>query len=222
MDQAAPTQFRMPAALPVDLPVTEPRLVRASAEALTGYGTVVTDPNDHKVEIVQWPAQGWRPIDPGTGDEAGTTEGIFSFWWQGEVLYGRNEAVADQYLLGWSCDPALASESAPEKARDQVRLWHVNYHPDGGQLFYPLDGTPFVVPLAKPGDDLKPEDFVAFYCDGSFGVCIHPGIWHEGVFPLAPKARFFDKQGRVHARVSCNLPKEFGRLLAVPLREPSP
>ena len=99
-------------------------------------------------------------------------------------------------------------------------IWHVNYHPDGGQMFYPLDGQPFVVPLALPGDDVKPEDFVAFYCDGSFGVCIHPNIWHEGVFPLSEPARFFDRQGKVHARVSCNFPREFGRLLSVPLREP--
>jgi ureidoglycolate lyase len=221
MNHAPMPTFRKPLDLPADLPVVVPPLVHATRSSLEGYGTLVTDPDRHAVEIVRWPAQGWRPIDPGTGDEAGTTEGIISFWWRGEVLYGRNEAVTDQYLLGWATDPAQASEGAPSIAREEVRLWHVNYHPDGGQLFYPLDGLPFVVPLAKPGDDLKPEDFVAFYCDGSFGVCIHPGIWHEGVFPLAPKARFFDKQGRVHARVSCHLAREFGILLAVPLREPA-
>jgi ureidoglycolate lyase len=220
MNHAPASPYRTPSAIPAGLSVYEPRLVPASPEALEGYGTLVTDPDHHKVEIVRWPAQGWRPIDPGTGDEAGTTEGVFSFWWQGEVLYGRNEAVADQYLLGWACDPAKADERAATKAHEEVRLWRVNYHPDGGQLFYPLDGTPFVVPLAKPGDDLRPDDFVAFYFDGSVGVCIHPGIWHEGVFPLAERARFFDKQGKVHARVSCNLAQEFRKLLRVPLREP--
>ena len=82
---------------------------------------------------------GLAAIDPDTGDEAGTTEGIFSFWWQGEVLYGRNEAVKDGYLLGWSRDPAHASETAANPDRSRILLWHVNYHPDGGQLFYPLD-----------------------------------------------------------------------------------
>jgi len=33
-----------------------------------------------------------------------------------------------------------------------------------------------VTALANTGDDMKPEDWVAFYCDGSFGVCIHAGI----------------------------------------------
>jgi ureidoglycolate lyase len=73
------------------------------------------------------------------------------------------------------------------------------------------------VPVALPGDDLKPETFVAFWSDGSFGIYIHPGIWHEGVFPVTPTGRFFDKQGKVHARVSCDLAREFGLLLAVPL-----
>jgi len=71
-------------------------------------------------------------------------------------------------------DPSVHREG------DSVLLWHVNYHPDGGQLFWPLDGKPFVVPVALPGDDVKPEDFVAFRSDGSFGIYIHPNIWHEG------------------------------------------
>ena len=91
-------------------------------------------------------------------------------------------------------------------------------HPDGGQLFFPLDATPFVVPLALPGDDLKPEQFISFYFDGSCGLYINPDIWHEGVFPLAERGRFFDKQGKVHARISTDFPQEFGCLLSIPLR----
>ena len=106
---------------------------------------------------------------------------------------------------------------ASQLADGRVLLWHCNYHPDGGQLFWPIDGQPFVVPVAPPGDDLKPETFVAFWSDGSFGIYIHPGIWHEGVFPVTPTGRFFDKQGKVHARVSCDLAREFGMLLGVPL-----
>src|SRR5689334_24534254 len=215
-------QLNMPAAPAIapGLRLVETPLVLATAESLTGYGELVTDPDNHPVEIVRWPAKGWRQVDGDTGDEGGTTEGVFSFWWKGEVLYGRNEAVNDAYLLGWSKDPAKASEAVENPDRSQVMIWHVNYHPDGGQMFFPLDGQPFVVPLAMPGDDVKPQDFVAFYFDGSFGVCIHPNIWHEGVFPLSERARFFDRQGKVHARVSCNFPHEFCCLLSVPLREP--
>jgi|TARA_B100001971_G_C17647745_1_gene266526 ureidoglycolate hydrolase len=67
---------------------------------------------------------------------------------------------------------------------------------------------------------MKPEDWVTFYCDGSFGVCIHAGIWREAITPLAPLARFYDKQSAVHARVSVDFPKEFGILLSIPLTLP--
>jgi ureidoglycolate hydrolase len=100
----------------------------------------------------------------------------------------------------------------------RVLLWHCNYHPDGGQLFWPLDGKPFVVPVAPPGDDVKPEDFVAFWSDGAHGIYIRPDIWHEGPFPTGPTGgRYFDKQGKVHARISCDIAREFGVFLGVPL-----
>ena len=61
---------------------------------------------------------------------------------------------------------------------------------------------------------------VALWCDGSRGLYIHPGIWHEGVFPCAGEQSFRDRQGKVHARVSCNFAREFGVFLSVPLRRP--
>ena len=78
-----------------------------------------------------------------------------------------------------------------------------------------------IAAFAKAGDDMCPQDWLAFYCDGSFGVCIDAGIWHEAIIPLGPMARFYDKQGAVHARVSANFAKEFGVLLAVPLDVPN-
>jgi hypothetical protein len=188
-------------------------LVKATSETLDGYGTLVDSaPEDFPIEIVRWPAQGWRPVDPDSGDEGGTTEGVFVSQWKGDVLYGRNEAVGGHYVLGYANDPQIAKEdhSRPPKS---VMLWHANYHPDGGQLFYPQDPQPFVVPLALPGDDIKPEDFVSFWFDGSCGLYIHPNIWHEGVFTCRGTQRFFDRQGAVHARVSVDFPREFECLI---------
>ena len=219
---AKPIDYMSPD-VPPELPWVEVPLVRATEATLQGYGQLVDDYRDFPLEIVTWPAQGWRSVDPGTGNEAGTTSGIFEFWWTGNVLFGKNNAVNDQYLMGWSTNPAQAQTVAgPGSAthHEQVLLWHANYHPDGGQLFFPLDGTPFVIPLALPGDDVKPDDFVAFYVAGNQGLYIHPNVWHEGVFALAQKARFYDEQGKVHARVSCNIAREFGVFLAVPLRAP--
>lgn len=206
--------------VPACLPVHNIPLIRATPESFRAYGTLVDDPDNHPVEIVAWPAAGWRAIDAGTGDEGGYAEGTFEFTWQGDMLFAVNQAVDDQYLLGWSQQPGRALKDNKNPDRSQLLIWHANYHPDGAQLFYPQDQTPFVVALALPGDDVKPEDFVAFYCDGSFGVCIDPNIWHEAIAPLAENSRFYDQQGKVHARVSCDFAREFGVFLSIPLRQP--
>jgi hypothetical protein len=190
--------------------IHETPVVVASDEHLAGYGCLVDDPKNFKIEIVRWPAAGRRPIDEGSGDQGGVAEGIFEFWWKGETLYARNNAVGDSYLFGWSNWPEEASSSGPAMERDCALIWRANYHPDGGQLFYPLHGQSFVVPLALPGDEVTPEQFVTFRCDGRRGLYIHPNIWHGAIVPLDDHARFLDRQGRVHARVSIDFPKEFG------------
>jgi hypothetical protein len=169
-----------------------------------------------RIEITRWPATGWRAVDDDSGDQGGTTQGTFHCDWRGDVLFGRNEAVGGHYVLAYACEPGEAREDHDRPPR-RMLLWHANYHPDGGQLFFPLDRRPFVVPLARPGDDVRPEDFVAFRFDGTRGLYIHPGIWHEGVFAVAGSQRFFDQQGAVHARVSVDFPREFGCLLEISL-----
>lgn len=196
-------------------------LVIASAATLTGYGCLVDEPRGFPIEIVRWPAQGWRKIDANSGDQGGIAEGLFEFHWRGETLYARNHAVGDSYLFGWSNWPEQASREGPGGVRERALIWRANYHPDGGQLFFPQDGGTFVVPLALRGDDVRPESFTTFWCDGGQGLYIHPGIWHGAVVPHAESARFLDRQGRVHARVSVDFPKEFGCYLGCSLRAPA-
>jgi ureidoglycolate lyase len=192
----------------------------ATAESLAGYGCLVDDPKSFCIEIVPWPAQGWRPIDRNTGDQGGVAEGLFEFRWKGETLYARNNAVGDSYLFGWSNWPEEAAAEGAGMRRERALIWRANYHPDGGQLFYPLHGGAFVVPLALPGDDVTPEKFVTFWCDGRSGLYLHPNVWHGAVVPLDDEAQFLDRQGRVHARVSVNFVTEFGCYLAAPLQRP--
>jgi ureidoglycolate lyase len=200
--------------------VHETPLVAATDANLAGYGCLIDDPRGFPIEIVRWPAQGWRPVDQNSGDQGGVTEGIFEFRWQGETLYARNNAVGDSYLFGWSNWPEEAASEGSAKPRRRALIWRANYHPDGGQLFYPLHGESFIVPLALPGDDVTPQQFKSFWCDGSSGLYIHPNIWHGAVVPLADEAQLLDRQGRVHARVSVDFAKEFGCYLAVPLPRP--
>jgi len=216
MDGSAPTYIFEASEKP-SLPLHEVPLIEATDESVKGYGRLVDDPDDVEIEIVRWPAQGWRPVDTDSGDEGGWVEGTFRGEWKGDILYGTNEAVKGHYVLGWSADPQTASAESQTRPRDRVLLWHMNYHPDGGQLFFPLDKKPFVIPAALPGDDVRPENVVAFWCDGSRGLYIHPNIWHEGIFPVMDEQRFLDRQGRVHARVSCDVGAEFGVYLSVPL-----
>ena len=200
--------------------VHETPLIAASADSLAGYGRLVDNPREFPIEIVPWPAQGWRPIDENTGDQGGVTEGLFEFKWQGETLYARNHAVGASYLFGWSNWPEEAAAEHGANPRERALIWRANYHPDGGQLFHPLKGQSFVVPLALPGDDVTPEKFVTFWCDGRSALYLHPNVWHGAVVPLDDEAEFLDRQGRVHARVSVNFVTEFGCYLGAPMRRP--
>ena len=211
----APIDYLNPT-LPSGLKTISMPVVDATAENLHGYGRLVTDPRECRIEIVRWPAQGTRPIDADTGDQAGTTEGVFVSEWRGDILYGRNEAVGGHYILAYADAPERARADHAESPR-RMMLWHANYHPDGGQLFFPLDDKPYYVPLALPGDDVTPGDFVCFRVGGRQGLYIHPDVWHEGVFALSGTQRFFDKQGAVHARVSVDFAREFGCLLEAPI-----
>lgn len=61
---------------------------------------------------------------------------------------------------------------------------------------------------------------LTFRRDASRGLYFHSNIWHGAFMHHSDHARFRDRQGRVHARVSVNFPKEFCCYLAAPLRAP--
>jgi ureidoglycolate lyase/seryl-tRNA synthetase len=195
-------------------------LVAAGKGSLRGYGRLVTNFAQAQVTIVTWPQPAWRPIVAGTGNEGGTVEDRFVMERRGEVQHAVNLAVGRRYITGWFADPATASEEREPGDTSRLYTHEANYHPDGGQIFFPRDGAAFVALLAKPGDDVGPEHFVAFYCDGSFGIHIDPGVWHQPVFPLSATAQFDDRQGRVHACVAIDFLREFGCYLEVPLLRP--
>ena len=180
-----------------------------------------TTRSDCPIEIVRWPAAGRRPVDPDTGDQGGTVVGKFAFWWDGDTMFGRNTAVGDQYLLGWSRNPVDARRTGdrPRRATGCCSGMRTTI-PTAASCSFPRNGEPFVTALALPGDDVTPEDFITFYVDGGRGLYLHPNVWHEAVFPLVTPSRFHDEQGRVHARVSVNFAAEFGVFLSMPMRAP--
>jgi len=148
------------------------------------------------------------------------TSGEFEVYRSGQLVLGRNHAVDGYYVTGWFGDPATASEAAEPENSSRVLVSEANYHPDGGQVFFPHDGNAFVALLAPPGDDVTPADFRAYYCDGRAGINLHPGTWHQPLYPVGDRVVFDDKQGRVHACIAVDFVKEFQCFLSVPLFPP--
>ena len=144
----------------------------------------------------------------------GECSGDFLYKWTGDQCTAINKAVGGDYVTG-----RLPRNVSPCN-RTHVLVRKANYHPDGGQVFYPKNKDPFIAVLALPTDDIKPENFQAFYFDGSFGVQIHADIWHQPVYPINDEASFLGKQGAVHACVVVDTAEEFGKYLLVPLTKP--
>ena len=153
-----------------------------------------------------WPQSGWRPIISGTGDEGGVVEDFFVLERRGEIQYATNRAAGRSYITGWYVDPATAAEDREAADTSRIYTHEANYHPDGGQIFCPRDSAAFV----------------AFYCDGTFGIYIDPIVWQQPVYLLSPSAVFDDRRGRVHACVAIDFVSEFGCYLEVPLSAPRP
>ena len=57
-------------------------IVEGNEQSLSGYGCLVTNPDEVEIEIVRWPSLGRRPVDTDSGDEGGTTEGMFFCEWK--------------------------------------------------------------------------------------------------------------------------------------------
>ena len=126
--------------------IHETPLIAASAQSLAGYGRLVHNPREFPIEIVPWPAQGWRAIDRNTGNQGGVTEGCSN-------SNGRARRFT-RATMRWAT--ATCSAGAPgrrtrspsrRRNRASALIWRANYHPDGGQLFHPLRAQSFVVPL---------------------------------------------------------------------------
>jgi hypothetical protein len=189
------------------------RVIDATAATLEGYGFLVDDPTGCKIEIVRWPAQGTRPVDADTGDQGGTTEGTFISEWKGDILRAQRGRRRPLHLA-YGEDPERADPDHARSAADPVVA--CEHHPDGGQLFFPLDRKPFWSALRCRVTTSNPRNSCASLRRAR-RLYIHPNIWHEGVFATAGTQRFFDQQGAVHARVSVDFAREFGCLLEAPI-----
>ena len=73
--------------------------------------------------------------------------------------------------------------------------YHLNYHTDAGQAYYPSRHGPVVFLVGAIGERPEPEDVRAFYTDGSVGICFRAGVWHDVPIPLEREEVFQSKRG---------------------------
>ncbi len=86
--------------------------------------------------------------------------------------------------------------------RAPIIKW-MEYHNKHTQTFIPLGGRPFIMVLGEPtrkrpdgSVDESREDLPdlanvrGFYFDGTAGICMHIGTWHEVPFPLLDGTHF--------------------------------
>lgn len=207
--------------------VFEAPLVPLTPETIKPYGRLISYDEELSAEVLPWPTSGWRPLDKGTGTGGGTVSGRFWLYRNGDFCEGQNESVAGRGTSGAYLTGTYKDSKTGEYNGAYINTREANYHEDSEQAFRsrkkcPSDknGQPFVLLLALPGDNVKPDNFVAFYCDGSVGVCIKPKIWHQPPFPVGDRAEFENMQGAVHSCISVDFVKEFNTLIRVPLQFP--
>ena len=74
--------------------------------------------------------------------EQSTIEGDFRIRWSDDVIFGDNMAVGDAVSLNYAVGRL-------DRSRDHMLVRDANYHPDGGQVFFPPPGgRPYVMLLA--------------------------------------------------------------------------
>lgn len=80
-----------------------------------------------------------------------------------------------------------------------LRVDHLNRHHKATQALIPLDAKPCVLVVAPRDVDFSSADHLdtlrAFVLDGSVGINLHLGIWHEGPFALGPHVDLANVQG---------------------------
>lgn len=189
-------------------------IIIANKDNFKNYGNFVYDYQNENVEIVPWPLNGKRKLSHGTGTGGGIIEGEFKYVYKNDndgllKLFAQNLAIqnsdsySNEYITGLVVD------------NSEILIREANYHPDGGQVFFPMEKKPFIALLALPTDDILPEHFVGFLFDGSCGCQIKPNIWHQPIYPLLNEKSMtlIGKQGAVHGCVCVDFIEEFNTVL---------
>lgn len=188
-------------------------LKKPNSKNLQGLGVVFTEFENAKIELCKWPTSGKRPLIS-KGGYGTVLEEEFRVYWQGATVLSAGHQNARGGVTG-----KIVSD--PETNSKYVLVNWLSAHLDAGEAFISKNGEPGIFLFAPPKEDVKPEDFVAFYSDGSSGISIHPGVWHTTPISLCEKEVVYKrKQGSIYATIDCVLTKEHNTWLKIPLSQP--
>ncbi len=132
----------------------------------------------------------------------------------GEASYWINDQQTERFhaLSLATASPALNQQGAVNVGmsifRNQVVLHlpaaihMLERHPLGSQAFMPLAGQSFVIVVAKPLNEVQPDEaeIYAFLSNGRQGVNYHAGVWHHPLMTLEAPSDFLvvDRIGKGH------------------------
>lgn len=103
------------------------------------------------------------------------------------------------------------------------RIDHLNHHRNSTQALIPLEGKACLVVVAPPDVTFEsPADLKkvkAFLCDGSVGINIGLGTWHQALLPIGPEMSMVNIQGVNSTKDTyvCNFAKSFDTVIEVTL-----
>lgn len=78
----------------------------------------------------------------------------------------------------------------PEATPVPLRL--MERHPNGNQVFMPLNNQRYIVVVAPPGSAPSADSLRAFLCNGDQGINYHRGVWHHPMIALDKPCLFFE------------------------------
>ncbi|SIS22787.1 ureidoglycolate lyase [Aquipseudomonas alcaligenes] len=92
--------------------------------------------------------------------------------------------------LGGPEDVAIISLFRATALPMPLRIAMLERHPLGSQAFMPLNGQPFLIVVAPPGESIDAGSIRAFRSNGRQGINYHRGTWHHPVLCLAAEDDF--------------------------------
>jgi len=110
-----------------------------------------------------------------------------------EINQGKGQRYPDLARMDLAPNGRVAVSlmtCVPETTPVALRL--MERHPNGNQIFMPLNNQRYIVVVAPPGNAPATNSLRAFLCRGDQGINYHRGVWHHPMIALDKPCVFFE------------------------------